>query len=145
MAEKMGCPLVFELSDWADVRISRGENGSFLFINNYQDDPIETTIEFENELLLGGNAVCLAARTGAILPVEWKVTNEVVLNYCTSEITGVKNDESSITLTTQYDQFVAELSLTGYECEQGRVLHRLNGTQHVRVEGTSGEIILRKR
>jgi beta-galactosidase len=44
MANRMDCPPSFTLSDWVDARLSEDKNGSFLFVNNYQDDPIETTI-----------------------------------------------------------------------------------------------------
>jgi beta-galactosidase len=70
MALQMGCPPLFRLSQWADVRISRGERGSFLFINNYQDDAVETTVEYDGQMLFAGQAITLPARQGLILPVE---------------------------------------------------------------------------
>ncbi len=69
MAEKMGCAPLFKLSDWADVRISRGEQAAYLFVNNYQDDPVETTVEYGGRLLFDGQPVRLAARSGTILRV----------------------------------------------------------------------------
>lgn len=66
MALKMGCGPLFELSDWADVRLSRSENGGFLFINNYQDDPVETEVRFGEETLFGGSRLkVLASRDAA--------------------------------------------------------------------------------
>jgi beta-galactosidase len=70
IAERMDCQPMFHLTNWADVRISRGEKGSFLFINNYQDDPLETSMDYLNQPLLRGNHVRLPARSGAILPIE---------------------------------------------------------------------------
>jgi beta-galactosidase len=34
MANRMGCSPLFTVSEWADVRLSDGVNGSFLFVNN---------------------------------------------------------------------------------------------------------------
>jgi len=62
MALKMGCPALFEMSEWVDTRLSRGESGSFLFVSNYQDDAIETVIRQEGQTLFGapGQIACPA-------------------------------------------------------------------------------------
>ena len=48
---KMDCPSLFKFSNWVDIRLSQAENGSFLFIYSYQDDPVETTVEYENKVM----------------------------------------------------------------------------------------------
>ncbi len=116
MATKMGCVPLFRLSDWADVRLSRGESGSFLFVNNYQDDPVDTTIEYEGEALFRGEALRLPARRGQILPLEWQPRTGVTIHYVTSEIVEVTDDGATITLKTEQDEFFAEVSLSGYRC-----------------------------
>ena len=92
MALKMGCPAPFKLSRWADVRMSCGPKGNFLFISNYRDDPVETTISYRDEKLFGGNPVSLAARTGAILPLDWQIKDGILLKYATSEIVELIED-----------------------------------------------------
>lgn len=116
MALELGCPPAFALSDWADVRVSAGERGCFLFINNYQDDPIETTIAWQGELLFGGHPVRLPARQGAILPLDWQVTDGVLLHYATAEVRRVERAADSLTLHLAQDDFVAEMTLIGWEC-----------------------------
>jgi beta-galactosidase len=69
IALKMGCEPLFKLSEWADARVSRGEQGAFLFVNNYLDDPIETTVEYDGRLLFDGRPVSLPARSGTILRI----------------------------------------------------------------------------
>ncbi len=142
MALKMACPTPFKLSEWADVRLSRGEKGSFLFINNYQDDPVDTTIEYENHPLFGGNSVHLPARQGAILPLAWQVKPGILINYVTSELNAISEDGGTITLKTAHPEFFAELTLSGYRCEQA-TLHETGGTQRVRVQGKDGTLVLR--
>lgn len=145
MALKAGCQPLFELSDWADVRISRAEEGDFLFINNYQDDPISTTIACDGVLHFGGNPVNLPARRGLILPLEWRLNDDVLLHYATGEVTEVVTDENGLTLKLDPPEFVAELTLNGYVCEQGSLIEDMRGKGRVQVHGKEGRIELRKQ
>jgi beta-galactosidase len=146
LALKMACPPLFKLSDWADVRLSRGDKGSFLFINNYQDDPVQTTIEYENRLLFDGQAVTVPARQGLILPLEWQFRPDILIHYATSEIVGIADDGLTLTLKMAHDQFAAELTLSHYSCDDATTIEAAAGTQRVRVQSRgTGAISLRKR
>jgi beta-galactosidase len=144
MAIKMEVPALFKLSDWGDVRISHGENGSFLFINNYQDDPVETTIEYEHESMFGGNPVNIPARRGLILPIDWQLNPDVKIHYLTSEITEITEDGSTIVLKTAQDDFYAELTPTGYHCDPSITSTKSAGGNRIWVDGSEGVIVLRK-
>ena len=144
MALKMDCPPLFKLSEWADVRLSRGENGSFLFINNYQDDPIETTIDIEKGSLLGGYPVQIPARRGLILPIDWKLNQEVMIHYVTSEIVEMTDEGSQITLKTEQAEFFAEMSLSGCHCDNAIPMHAAGRTERVKLHGQDGLIILKR-
>jgi beta-galactosidase len=144
MANMMDCPALFTMSNWADIRLSCGENGSFLFINNYQDDPIETTIALKNEPLFGGNAVCIAARQGLILPLDWQFTEGVMIHYVTSEIVEITDDGSMIKIRTAQDEFNAEFTLSGYNCDQSITMEESVEKQRIKIQGDEGEIILRR-
>lgn len=122
MALELDLQPAFTLNDWADVRLSRGPRGSFLFINNYQDDPIETAIAWQGESLFDGNPVHLPARSGAILPLDWQVEEGVLLHFVTAEVRGVERAADSIVLRTAHDEFTAELSLSGWECPQAEAI-----------------------
>jgi beta-galactosidase len=139
----MDCPPAFQLSHWADVRLSRGDQGSFLFINNYQDDPVETTVDYQQQPLLGGHPVHLPARQGVILPIDWRLRPGLTVNYLTSEVVGVVDDGATLTLQTARDTFVAELTLSGYQCDQATPLGDTAAGQRVRVTGAEGQIVLR--
>jgi beta-galactosidase len=144
MANKMECPPLFKLSSWTDVRLSRGEKGNFLFINNYQDDPVETTIETKNEILFGGNPVRVPARRGLILPMDWQLNKDVTIHYVTSEIRELSTDGATITLKTEPKEFFAEMTLSGYRCEPSKMLEKTGDSQRVSVHGGEGMIVLRK-
>lgn len=100
MAMHMGCTPLFTMSDWLDVRLSQGERGSFLFVNNYQDDPIESTITLEGVPLFDGHPVNIAARSGAILPLNWQVTPDVMVHSLTAEVIAVSESAGHVTLKT---------------------------------------------
>jgi beta-galactosidase len=142
MAVKMSCPSLFAVPDWADMRISRGENGSFLFVNNYQDDPVETMVVYQGETLFGGNPVTLAARTGLILPLEWQPRPGIRIHYCTSEIVELAAAGAGMALKTQQPEFFAELTLNGYRCDGAVAVQRPDGSRRVQVHATAGEIVL---
>jgi beta-galactosidase len=144
MALKMGIPRLFEVSDWVDVRLSEGENGRFLFVNNYQDDPVETTIRLEGQDLFGGQAVRVEARRGLILPLDWRLGDGLIVHYLTAEVTEIRRGVDEIVLQTEPPRFVAELSLPpGWQVEGGQVLEQREGLRRVRLSG-EGEVRLRR-
>lgn len=135
IAERMGCGRLFTLSDWADVRLSQGENGSFLYINNYQDDPVETVIAMGDAPLFGGHALTLPARRGLILPLEWRVKPGIVIHYLTAEVIAVNDAGTRLTLTTEAPDFYAEVSLAGCAPDAALIVGR----------GADGRLLLHGR
>ncbi len=99
MAVRLGSQPLFKLSSWADVRLSVGDNGRFLYLNNYHDDPIDTTITIQNEPLFDGRSIHLPARQGLILPLEWRLNEHVTVHYATGEITGITEEGDTILLS----------------------------------------------
>ncbi|MEZ4591256.1 MAG: hypothetical protein R3D55_08940 [Chloroflexota bacterium] len=108
LALQIDCQPLFTLSEWVDARLSVGENGRFLFLNNYQDDPVQTTVEYKNEPLFGGQPIHLPARQGLILPLDWRLNDEILLHYCTAEITEITQDGQTFLLKTRPDACTAE-------------------------------------
>ncbi len=144
MANRMGCPAYFSLSDWADVQLSEGEDGNFLFINNYQDDPIETTLAAGGSMLFGGHSLPVAARRGLILPLEWQPAAGVLVHYLTAEVTELIVEEAGITLKTEPSEFFAEISLTDYQCADDSLILERQGSQRLKLHGKHGILVLRK-
>jgi len=140
IAARMGCQPMFSLSSWADVRLSRGKRGSFFYINNYQDDPLETTVADRSGWLFGGNPLRLAARSGMILPREWQPAAGVRLHYLTAEATGVRRAADRLTIHVAQPAFTAELSLHGWRCPAATPLGGSAGRRRYRLDGTDGVI-----
>jgi beta-galactosidase len=145
LALKMDLPSLFKLSDWADVRLSSEEKGSFLFVNNYKDDPVDTTIEYEGRLLFGGNPISLPARRGVILPLDWQLNGEVTIHYSTSEILEITTDDASLTLRAAQDEFYAEMTISGYICDQATVILESAGVLRIKVKSKEGVILLKRK
>ena len=144
MALKMECQPLFHLEPWADARISCGANGDFLFLANYQEDPVDTVVNYENHPLFGGNAIHLPARRGAILPLDWQAHEGIRIHFITSEVVGVTDTGSQVEIWTQQQEFLAELTLTGYLCNEAASVEKSGNIERVRVEGRNGKILLTK-
>lgn len=145
LALHMDCPSPFQLSEWTDVRLSQGDNGSFLYLNNYQDDPVAPTITYENETLFGGNPIHLPARRGLILPLDWQINDAATLHYSTAEITSVVNDGATLTLKTEPAEFVAELTLSGCECAAATTIESSGRKTRIEVQGKEGTIVIQRK
>lgn len=142
LAQLVDCPPLLTLSAWADARLSRGDQGSFLFLNNYLDDPVATTIAVAGGALFGGHPVALPARRGLILPLEWRLNEAVTVHYATAELTAVEAADGQLTLRTRPDVCVAELSLTGYTCDGAVTISETGATRRVQVRSHNGVIVL---
>lgn len=143
MALKMDCPAYFQAEPWADLRLSEGENGSFLFISNYQDDPVETVIHQAGQPLFGGHPVTLPARRGLILPLDWQVQPGIVLNYASAEITRVMDDGETVQIETEPAEFFAEFTLQGFDCMQTGLQQSPTGGR-LQLHGKEGIIRLQR-
>ncbi|MCB9136460.1 MAG: beta-galactosidase [Anaerolineales bacterium] len=144
MALKMGCPPLFRVSEWVDVRVSQGEGGRFLYVNNYQDDPVEAVVEEAGEVLFGGHPVRLAARQGAILPLKWELNLNVLVHYLTSEVLEIAETDNDLILKTAHAECVGEFTVSGYRCEEGVLLQQKPAMQRFIVYCNNGKIILQK-
>jgi len=114
MAARMGCQRPIATRAWVDVRLSVGAGGKFLFLQNYQDWPVETGLEQEGQPLLGGNTIRLAGRSGCILPMEWQVRPGVRVEFLTAEVCERLETADELTFELGGDAWVAELQLEGY-------------------------------
>jgi beta-galactosidase len=126
MANKMNCAPLFRLNEWLDARLSESERGSFLFINNYQDDRAETTLSVAGHSLPNEFSVPISARRGAILPIEWRVRPGIIIHYITAEIVDVSEREGQVLIKTACSEFFAEISLEGYHCSASLIVQRIN-------------------
>jgi len=145
MGLRLGCRPLFTADPWVDVRLSEGERGQFLFIANYRDDPVTTTLTCAGDPLCGGNPITLPARRGFILPLEWQARDDVYVHYVTTELTSISETAEGLTLHAAQREFLAELTLpAAYTCERAVTLSQTGASRRVRIQGSAGAITLRK-
>lgn len=143
MANKMGCPPLFTMSEWADIRLSEGKNGSFVFVNNYQDDPIETVIQVNDKPMFGVHALELPARRGLILPIEWHIKPGIIVHYLTSEVIEITDEGTRLLIKTKQDKFFAGISVSNYHPAESLVIQE-DESQRFTLHGENGIIELHK-
>lgn len=141
MANRMGCAPLFTTSAWADVQLSQGEKGRFLFINNYQDDALETTLACNGQPLFSGQTLTLPARWGAILPLDWQARPGVIIHSLTSEIVEIVDNADQLIFKTEAREFTAEISVTHYQCAPNLILQQIS-PQRVKLRGLDGTLTL---
>jgi beta-galactosidase len=144
LANHVNCPVLLKMTDWVDARISVGEAGSFLFINNYKDDPIDTIVTKEDQSLTKAHAIHVPARQGVILPIEWHLNDQVLIHYITSEIRQIIMNDDCLVLETAEKSCAAEITLKGYSCDNAVLIEDLEGAKRVEVVSNTGEIVLNK-
>ncbi len=142
IADKMGCHPLFTMTEWVDAQLSTGENGSFLFVSNYKDDPVDTLIYYHDESLTGEHLIHLPARQAEILPINWRLDEAILVHYVTSEIRQITRDGDQVILEIAQEDFSAELTLHGYTCVGATTNIALEN--RVEITARSGKIILKK-
>ena len=108
---------------------------------NYQDDPVETVISYAGVPLLGGHSLSLPARQGVILPLEWRLKPGILIHNLTSEITEIADEGTRLVIKTKQVEFFAEVSLTGYQCDDMLITQRMD-EQRLKLHGRNGVIEL---
>jgi beta-galactosidase len=144
MSARLGCEPLFKMDSWLDTRISRGDKGSFLFLNNYQHDPVETTIEYKGQVLFGGHPVKLPARRGLILPLDWCVSPDIRIDYSTAEIIEVVTEGDTVTIKTEPPEFHAQVTLNGYSCSGSLSEEIQSDGKRLIMDKNDGMIVLKK-
>ena len=145
LADRVDCPAMFKMTEWVDARLSKGENGSFLSVNHYKDDPIDTLIYYKDESLTGDNLIHLPARQGAILPIDWRLNDDILIHYLTSEVRQITMDEEQVIIELAQKEFSGELTIGSYVCEGAEVLAEAENKRHLEISGGSGKIVLKRK
>jgi hypothetical protein len=67
-----------------------------------------------------------------------------MVHYATAEITEVSENASTLVLKTEPGEFTAELTVSGYRCDEVTVIEDSGERSRIRITGEDGEIVLRK-
>ncbi|HCZ23741.1 MAG TPA: hypothetical protein DHV05_02625 [Acholeplasmataceae bacterium] len=95
----MGLASSGQSDEWLHVAIRSGEDGHFIFINNFEEFDKTSKIISLNKDMFEGFTFTIPMRKGIILPYQWKVTPDFMIRYSTAEVTHVEKTEHQIKLT----------------------------------------------
>jgi len=98
---QLGIDSIVKTDDWLNVLVREGETGTFLFINNLEEYDKNTTITYKGELLFEGKKLRIPIRKGLILPINWRITDDLLIKYSTGEFTSCIIYDDIITLSLQ--------------------------------------------
>ena len=74
--------------------------------------------------------------------MDWRLKPGVTIHYVTSEIVEITDDGTTLVIKTEQKDFYAELTLAGYQCENGMSLQSATDRQKIRFHGQDGAMVL---
>lgn len=99
LASYVGIEPVLRLSNDNLVATERlSDQGKLISVINVDDVAHETYVTRYGTDVFDGQSVCVAPRTGKLLPVDWELAHGVKLKYSTVEVTGLEATESGVRL-----------------------------------------------
>jgi len=112
----------------AIVTLRQGPKGSFVSLINVTEDDLWTTVTISGHCAFGSCEILVPARSGALLPLQYQVCDELFIEYSTAEVTiqNVSADSVDIMLSIYGEQAVMKLSTewrvkestAGYQIEE---------------------------
>ena len=93
--------------------LRRGPRGSFLSVVNVDEEDLHTTVTIGGQPAFDGIAIRVAARSGVLLPVNYRLADELRIDYCTAEVHVEQAGSEEVRLTLHACQQPATLSLSG--------------------------------
>jgi len=96
LAEKIDNYPVTKRNDYIDVsfRSISGKNTKFMFIQNYDEYKKTMAFDYFGEILFDGHEITINPRSGLLLPINYKINENIELIYSTCEL--VLNDKNKI-------------------------------------------------
>ncbi len=69
-----------------------------MMLNNYTDDPWVGQMGWDGRVVFDQSFVEIPARSGVILPLNWKITDQHTLLWSTAEVRDIQITSQSVTL-----------------------------------------------
>lgn len=92
--------------------LRRGAQGSFLSLINVEDEEIETTVTVGQKAAFAGATVRVPARSGVLLPLNYRLTDELQIVYSTAEVHVKQVESKQVRLTLHVCREQAEMVLS---------------------------------
>lgn len=86
LASRIDCEPALTARPWISIRALESPNGHLVMLNNYQDDPWVGQLFKGKGVLFGGKTIRVEARSGVILPLNWRLDDHYVVEWSTAEV-----------------------------------------------------------
>lgn len=118
--------------------LRQGRRGSFVSLINASDDDLLTTVTTLGRRAFGGRDILVPARSGALLPLQYRVSEALQIEYSTAEVTVemVSDTTVDLLLSIHGEQAVMALS-PGWTVTKSTAGYWFDETEnclHIRVE-----------
>lgn len=88
-----------DYEDWVNVLVREYNDTSFVFINNFEDFDKEITLNVNGQNF-DNNKIIAPMRSGLILPINWKASDNLTIVYSMCEVVNVLDNE--LTFNVKY-------------------------------------------
>lgn len=106
LAKRIGIQPVWTASPWITIRTLHSPQGELVLLNNYQDDPWEGHITHKSNRQFGGRRLSVPARSGCILPINWRLDEYRTLVWSTAEVRDMHRTSRGIRLNFAAEGYV---------------------------------------
>ncbi len=93
--------------------LRRGARGSFLSLINVEDEDLQTTVSIGEQMAFDGIVIRTRARSGVLLPVNYRLADELQIDYSTAEVHVERVESQEVRLTLHLYQGQATMVLSG--------------------------------
>ncbi|AGB40246.1 beta-galactosidase [Halobacteroides halobius DSM 5150] len=144
LAERLGiAPIISSSDDSLAISIRKDEQNKFIFINNYDEIDKETVIDYQGDKLFAGQEITVLARTGLMLPVDYKLAEDIELKYSTIEIDSLTKEDKYVILSVVLSADEGELVIETDNWEPVETINNqvveLEAGYQIKVVGRTGE------
>jgi len=98
VAKQLELESIVKTDDWLNISVRKGLNGTFIFINNLDEYEKQSTFTYKNKILFDGKVLTIPMRKGLILPIDWRINDQIIVKYATCEFISKEEDSNKVTL-----------------------------------------------
>lgn len=98
LAQRIHLKSTLNPKPWISTRTLSSPEGQLMMLNNYTDDPWVGQMGWDGRVVFDQSYVEIPARSGVILPLNWKITDQHTLLWSTAEVRDIQITSQSVTL-----------------------------------------------
>lgn len=97
LSTKIGITTVVDVDDmWTSVSLRENQNDKFILLNSFDEEIKALKVKIKGQYAFEGHEVIVGGRSGVILPLGYKISEDIKLNYATAEILSKEINETVV-------------------------------------------------